>query len=185
MAIEPLTAGFIALAGYGLYSHGQRRGRRMRRTKSTTTASVPPKPKPEQIPKTPLEIADDCSSWVMPDTWIIQTAQTRFYDRITAALHVTKGDVAQAAEQGLLDPVALSYAVLDGEIGSCPVPLLEREDGSTLTFRELQADIPQHDDYYPHPAILGLFDTIYEAVEAALSVLEQTGDPGRALLFPV
>src|SRR5690606_2031925 len=108
-----------------------------------------------------------------------------FHERVSTALHATKGDLDQAKRQGLLDPVSLSYAVLDGEIGSCPVPLKERDDGTMLTFRELQADIPQHDDYYPHPAILGLFDTIYEAVEAALSVLEQTGDPGRALLFPV
>lgn len=185
MAIEPVTLGIIALAGYGLYSRGQRRGRSMRKTGTTTTTTTPPIPKPEQIPKTPLDIASDCSSWEMPDTWIIQTAQPRFYDRITAAMLATTGDLDKAREQGLLDPVALSYAVLDGEIGSCPVPLLEREDGSLLTFRELQADIPQHDDYYPHPAILGLFDTIFEAVEAALSVLEQTHDPGRALLFPV
>lgn len=184
MAIEPVTAGIIALAGYGLYSHGQRRGRRMRRATTSNTAKPPPA-KPQEIPKTPLEIASDCSSWDMPDTWILQTAQPRFHERVSTALHATKGDLDQAKRQGLLDPVSLSYAVLDGEIGSCPVPLKERDDGTMLTFRELQADIPQHDDYYPHPAILGLFDTIYEAVEAALSVLEQTGDPGRALLFPV
>lgn len=179
MAIEPLTAGFIALAGYGLYSKGQRRGRRMRRTSNTS------RPKLEEIPKTPLQIASDCSSWEMPETWIIQTAQTRFHERMIAALQSTKGDLEEANRQGLLDPVSLTYAVLHGEIGSCPVPLQHRDDGTTLSFRELQADIPQHDDYYPHPAILGLFDTIYEAVEAALSVLEQTREPGRALLFPV
>ena len=75
--------------------------------------------------------------------------------------------------------------MLQGEVGSCPVPFVSREDGTHWTFRELQSDIPQHDDYYPHPAILGLYDTIFEAVEAALSVLEQTHDPAKALLFPV
>lgn len=179
MAVDPMTVGLVALVGYGLYSRGQRRGRSMRRTE----ASGPRRP--ETIPKTPLTIADDCSSWDMPETWIIQTAQVRFRRLLDAALHSTKGDLEAARAQGLLDPVSMTYAVLHGELGGCQPPMVHRDDGRTLTFRELQSDIPQHDDYYPHAAILGLFDTIYEAVEAAVRVLEQTGDPGRALLFPV
>jgi hypothetical protein len=178
VAIEPLTVGLAALAGYGLYSRS-RHGRRMRRTGKTG------RPKLEVIPKAPLVIASDCSSWEMPEVWIIQTAQPRFYQRLVEIHQATGGDLEEAKRQGLLDPVVLTYAVLDGEIGACPLPQLPRDDGTTLSFRELQADIPQHADYYPHPAILGLFDTIYEAVEAALSVLEQTRDPARALLFPV
>lgn len=178
MAIEPLTLGFVALAGYGLYSRS-RHGRRMRKTGQTGPRV------PAEIPKTPLVIAQDCSSWEMPEVWIIQTAQPRFYQRLLEAHEATAGDLEQAKHRGLLDPVTLTYQVLAGEIGACPLPLQPREDGTTLTFRELQSDIPQHDDYFPHPAILGLFDTIYEAVEAALAVLEQTRDPARALLFPV
>lgn len=173
-----MTVGLVALAGYGLYSRS-RHGRRMRRTGQTG------RPKLEVIPKTPLVLAEDCSSWEMPETWIIQTAQPRFYQRLVAVHHETAGDLDEAKRQGLLDPVALTYAVLEGEIGTCPVPEGQREDGTRLTFRELQSDIPQHEDYYPHPAILGLYDTIFEAVEAALSVLEQTRDPAKALLFPV
>ncbi len=177
MAIEPLTVGLMALAGYGLYSK-TRHGRRMRRTSTTGPT------RPAIIPKTPLVIAKDCSSWEMPETWIIQTAQTRFRNKLDAALLRTKGDIEGAKAEGLLDPVALSYAVLHGEVPGCPEPMVHTKDGATLTFRDLQSEIPQHPDYYPHPAILGLYDTIFEAVEAALSVLEQTRDPGRALLFP-
>lgn len=178
MAIEPFTVGLVALAGYGLYSRS-RHGRRMRRTTTTKPTT------PQVVPKTQLVIASDCSSWEMPEEWIIQTAQPRFYQRLLDVRQSTGGNLEEAKRRGLLDPVALTYHVLDGEIGACPLPHKERELGSPLTFRELQSDIPQHDDYYPHPAILGLFDTIFEAVEAALSVLEQTRDPARALLFPV
>lgn len=178
MAIEPVTVGLIALAGYGLYSKGQRRGRRMRRT-----GTAGPR-KPDTIPRTPLTVADDCSSWDMPELWIIQTAQPRFRAQIDTALLATQGDIGKAKARGLLDPVALTYAILQGEIGSCREPMVHTEDGTTLSFRQLQSDIPQHPDYYEHAAILGLFDTIYEAVEAALLVLEQTRDPARALLFP-
>lgn len=178
MALDPLTVGFVAFAGYGLYSRS-RHGRRMRRTKP------PEPPKLEQIPKTPLVIAPDCSSWEMPETWIIQTAQPRFYRKLLDAHAAADGQLDEAKRRGLLDPVTLTYDVLQGEVGSCPVPFVSHEDGTQWTFRELQSDIPQHDDYYPHPAILGLYDTIFEAVEAALSVLEQTHDPAKALLFPV
>ncbi len=178
MPIEPMTAGLVALVGYGLYSHGQRRGRKMRRTEASG-----PRP-PQSIPKTPLTIASDCSSWEMPETWIIQTAQVRFRRLLDEALLSATGDIEKAKARGRLDPVSMTYAILDGEIDPCKPPMKHLEDGRTLTFRELQSDIPQHDDYYPHAAILGLFDTIFEAVEAALAVLEQTGDPGRALLFP-
>lgn len=180
MAIEPLTVGLVALAGYGLYSKG-RHGRRIRRTGKTGKTGGP---RPSIIPKTPLVLADDCSSWEMPEAWIIQTAQTRFRQKLDDALRVTKGDIEDAKAEGYLDPVAITYAVLHEEIGPCPEPLVHAQDGATLTFRDLQSEIPQHPDYYPHPAILGLFDTIFEAVEAALSVLEQTRDPARALLFP-
>lgn len=178
MALDPLTVGFAALAGYGLYSHS-RHNRRVRRTKPAE------RPKLEPIPKTPLVIAEDCSSWEMPETWIIQTAQPRFYRKLLDIHAAVGGELEKAKERGLLDPVALTYHVLEGEVGSCPVPLRQREDGSQWTFRDLQSDIPQHEDYYPHPAILGLYDTIFEAVEAALLVLDQTHDPAKALLFPV
>lgn len=178
MALEPLTVGLVAIAGYGLYSRS-RHGRRIRRPKPGRPAT------PQVMPKTRLVIADDCASWEMPEEWIIQTAQPRFYQRLLAIRQATGGSLDEAKRRDLLDPVALTYHVLEGEIGQCPEPRGQREDGTTLSFRELQADIPQHDDYYPHPAILGLFDTIFEAVEAALSVLDQTRDPARALLFPV
>ncbi|MCA9707877.1 MAG: hypothetical protein KDK70_18640 [Myxococcales bacterium] len=176
MALQPITVGLVAL-GYGLYSKS-RHHRKIRRPSKTGPV------RPATIPKTSLEIAADCSSWDMPELWIIQTAQSRFRTKLDEALLATRGDIAKAKAQGRLDPVALTYAVLHEEIGHCPAPLVHTEDGTTLTFRELQAEIPQHPDYYPHPAILGLFDTIYEAVEAALLVLEQTRDPARALLFP-
>lgn len=178
MAVDPLTAGFVALAGYGLYSRS-RHGRRMRKTKPAEP------PKLEPIPKSPLVIAADCASWEMPETWIIQTAQPRFYKKLVDAHAATGGQLDEAKRRGLLDPVTLTYDVLAGETGSCPVPLVVRDDGSQWSFRDLQSDIPQHEDYFPHPAILGLYDTIFEAVEAALSVLEQTQDPAKALLFPV
>lgn len=178
MAIEPITVGLMALAGYGLYS----KGRHDRCVRRTTTKSPP---QPSVIPRTPLLIAKDCSAWDMPETWIIQTAQVRFRRQIDLALQSTKGDIEGAKAEGYLDPIAITYAVLHGEIGGCPDPMVHTPEGTALTFRELQSEIPQHPNYYPHPAILGLFDTIFEAVEAALSVLEQTRDPARALLFPV
>lgn len=177
MAIEPVSLGLFALTGYGLYSIGQRRGRRIRR------AGAPPKRK--VVEPSRLRIADDCGSWDMPETWILQRAQPRFYGRLLEALRSTQGDLEEAEAKGLLDPVSLTYAVLDGEIGQCPMPRAVLDDGAVLSFRELQPDLPQRPDYYPHPAILGLFDTIFEAVEAALEVFRRTGDPARALLFPV
>ncbi|MCH9684699.1 MAG: hypothetical protein K0V04_24905 [Deltaproteobacteria bacterium] len=178
MAIEPLTVGLMSLAGYGLYSHSRRKRTVKRRPPIGPTA-------PTKVPKTPLLLADDCSSWDMPELWILQTAQPRFRRLLDEVFETTRGDLAEAKSRGLLDAVSMTYAILDGEIGTCPEPLVHAPDGSTLSFRELQTDIDSHPDYYPHPAILGLFDTIFEAVEAALTVLEQTGDPGRALLFPV
>lgn len=178
--MQPVTLGLLALAGYGLFSKGKRYDRTVRKRPAST---FPARPTPE--PKTPLSIADDCSSWEMPDLWILQTAEPRFRKLLNEALETTRGDIQLAKEEGLLDPVGLTYAVLHGETGPCPEPMLHQPDGVTLSFRELQSEIPQHPNYYPHPAVLGLFDTIYEAVEAALAIVEQTGSPERALLFPV
>ena len=179
MALTPLTIAVLALAGYGysVYSSGQRHDRAVRRTPAKTS-----QPAPKTIPRTPLNIASDCSTWEMPDTWIVQTAEPRFRRALESALRRQDVDNKQALKS--LDPIEITYAILEGEV-SCPIPIQERTDGSIATFRTLQADTPQRDDYYPYPAMLGLYDTIFEAVESALSIATLTGDPNRALLFPI
>lgn len=175
MAINTITAIGAMLLGWGVYSRNQKR----RRTKTSGSTT------PSTIPKVSLVIADDCTSWEMPETWILQTAEPRFRALLDDAMRQTGGDVTTAKARGLLDPVGITYWVLHEEIGSCPEPIVHRNDGTTLGFNELQSELPDRPDYYPHPAILGLFSTIYEGVVAAITVLEQTGDPARALLFPV
>lgn len=178
MALDTITAIGAVLLGWGVYNRNQQR--RRKKTGSTSTGR-----RPSTTPRAPLVIADDCSSWEMPETWILQTAEPRFRSLLDDALRQTGGDVARAKAEGLLDPVGLTYWVLHEEIGQCPEPIVHLNDGTTLGFTELQSDVPDAADYYPHPAILGLFSTIYEGVVAAISVLEQTGDPSRALLSPV
>lgn len=181
MPLTALTIAVLALAGYGysVVSQGPRHEREIRRTPPHSDTTDP-----KTVPRTPLNIASDCSSWEMPDTWIIQTAEPRFRRALNRALDESAGDIDTAHNAGLLDPVDITYAILDGEV-MCPTPFVERADGTAATFRALQSDTPQRDDYYPYPAMLGLYDTIYEAVESALSIATLTGDPNRALLFPV
>lgn len=178
MALDAITAVGAVLLGWGVYNRNQRR--RTKKTGSTNTGR-----RPTTTPKVPLVIADDCSSWEMPAAWILQTAEHRFRALLDDALAKTGGDVARAKAEGLLDPVGLTYWVLHDELGRCPEPIVHLDDGTTLGFPELQSEVPEAADYYPYPAILGLFSTIYEGVLTALLVLEQTGDPARALLFPV
>ena len=184
MALDAITAIGAVLLGYGVYSRNQQR-RKAKKTGSTTSGGTTSGERPTTVAKVPLVIGKDCSSWEMPETWILQTAEPRFRSLLDDAMRETGGDVARAKAEGLLDPVGITYWVLHEEIGSCPEPIVHLDDGTTLGFDELQSEIPDHPDYYPYPAILGLFSTIYEGVVAAIAVLEETGDPARALLFPV
>lgn len=182
MALDPLTIGAGLALGYVLVQSNK--PKRRRRRKATPAAPKPTAPQPRDPVAPPalprLEIAPDCSAWTIPDAWIVQVAQPRF-----RALLVQHNETMRAGLPATLDPVAATYAIVQGELGPCPEPLVAAPaPAPPLNFLQLQSDVESTDDYYPHAAILGLYGHIYEAVIDATQRYATTTSVDE-LLFPV
>ena len=174
----------VALAAGAVYlwhEHDKKARKRSAGSSSKRGASSSPSDtgRPEPAPQPRLEVAADCSQWDMSDAWVLQVAQPRFAALLRAQIRrEMNGDPTPP------EPLALTYALLEGEHPDCPVPRVVTPDGVDLRFDALQAEVEGAVDFYPHAAVLGLYAHVTEAVLDALERFEVSRNPDE-LLFPL
>ncbi len=166
-------------AGWVWHQHNEKQRRLKKKAPTPPLAPQGTDVPSEPPPRAALEIAADCSTWMMSDAWILQVAQPRFGDLLREQVRAQMTGTATEP-----DPISLTYRLLEGEHPSCPLPLTRLEDGTVLRFDALQSDIPNTPDAYPHAAILGLYAHVTEAVIEALRRFETSGSPDE-LLYPL
>lgn len=172
----------IVVAGVGLGYLVFRRKKTSKKKKPALPVPgvhVPTDPGSPGTPALPqIDVAGDCASWSVPDAWILQVGQPRLREMLVDLQKASMAGVSVAP-----DAVGMTYQILEGELGRCPIPAAV-PPAPAASFLELQADVPGAAGYYPHAAILGLYGHFYEAIVAALGRYAQSLDVGE-LLFPL
>jgi hypothetical protein len=153
--VSPLVP--ILLLGAGAVAS---RRARVRRASSSRVQIRQPPGKTQMRPR--IVVVNNCEAWAIPDAWWMRVAQPRF------AKHV---------EAGVTSIPDLTFVLLDGEVGSCPLP----------PSLDVQVDVPTSADYWGGPPqMLYLAQHIAQAVEVGLSDWQREGGtPVLALPPPV
>lgn len=123
-------------------------------------------------------------AWQLTENWIVSIAEPRFANAIKEAIGLTEGDVWAAIQRHYLNPIDITYYVLQGEIPSTRIPL--RVIGENrYNFLNLQADNPKLETYYSDKPTLDLYRRVHRRVETALLRLRKARKGSRVLLFPL
>lgn len=109
-----------------------------------------------------IVVVNDCEAWSIPDAWWLRVAQPRF-EKLVAA--------------GARNVASITFALIEGEVGSCPLP----------PSLDVQTQVETSDDYWAGPPqMLFLAQHVAEAVQIGLENFQQEGGvPTLALPPPV
>lgn len=152
-----------------------------RKATSTTARKAGPSARRTGPPRGLLKI--HARAWELTENWITSVAEPRFAHAIKEALALTGGDAWEAIQRHFLNPIDITYYLLQGEVPSDKLPLKIVGD-SRYNFLKLQAENSKLESYYPDQRILDLFRKVHRKVTAALLRLRRT-KAKAVLLFPV
>lgn len=123
-------------------------------------------------------------AWQLTENWIVSIAEPRFANAIKEAIGLTEGDVWAAIQRHYLNPIDITYYILQGEIPSTKIPLRVLGE-NRYNFLNLQADDPKLETYYSDKPTLDLYRRVHRRVETALLRLRRARKGSRVLLFPL
>lgn len=141
------------------------------------------KPSPNTAARSESLLKVQARVWQLTENWITSVAEPRFANAVKEALALTGGDAWAAMQKHFLEPIDITYYVLQGEIPSESIPLKVVGE-NRYNFLKLQARDPKLENYYPDQRILDLFRKVHRKVVAALLRLRRARGK-NVLLFPV
>lgn len=122
-------------------------------------------------------------AYKLTQNWILSIAEPRFANAIKQALELTDGDAWEAIQRHYLDPVDITYYVLQGEVPTKMIPLRTVKD-NRYNFLKLQSENPKLENYYADEKVLEVYRKVHKKVQNALLRLRRSRRR-RVLLFPV
>lgn len=118
------------------------------------------------------------------ENWIVSVAEPRFAKAVREGMELAGGDFWEAVQRHIIDPIDITYYILQGEVPSSKIPLKILGE-NRYNFAKLQSDNSKLETYFPDRATLDLYRKIHRKVENALVRLRRSRGKKRQLLFPV
>ena len=118
--------------------------------------------------------------WRVTHGWMARVAEPRFKKFLEEATEGT-GDLWRALRLGVLDPIDITYYVLEGQVPRVP---FRGHGEARMTFLDLQAhDSKNPANYFSDAGTLELYRRLHDKIQDAIKRLERGGTTRGIALF--